>query len=626
MKKAFYKDKLLLSFSVLAAIAVAVLNADVYKCSFTYDGSKREFVTFETAFNGYCYYLSFTFFALFLFLAYEYFYKSKKDKCEEVFSCIKDARMRIFFSQFAVLECVNVLLCVLIYFSFIAWSIVGYDFGGTVLLLCLKIVLFNFFLPITVAILFGKLVSYCVKRSSAYMLLVIIFGAFVGSVFTVVDFLFRNFGINLYDIWSFFSIFQLDLGYHSDFVIFYDLLPYRLFADFFWIIAAITVILLKERIPIKKTVISVSAICLAATVALTLYPQQKHIDEKGEMYKTISDEALCYLDGKMPEKQEKASFEVTAYNLDIKIRLNMFVRASVEVSNPELSEYIFTLFHGFTLKNVTDSKGNKLDFEQNGDYITVKRSSEPLKNIVMEYKGGSSEYYSNLQGVNIPNTLAFYPLAGFVKLRKDQSLNMLELEKPTEFKVNFDYNKKVFSNITEIGYNQFDGKTTAPVFLAGFVESVEYKGVKIVYPYYAPDVENDLVYTKEQIDNGKIGEDTRYIFCGAGKQKVGDTIIVQRLNADYKRLVSPNTSKDITGTLIATFKVPNLAQKLLQSDSTWPTDEVDRITVKECIDKVGIDEFIKQGELYIADETDTRTIYEFLEDLCDDDEKAVPTF
>lgn len=174
-------------------------------------------------------------------------------------------------------------------------------------------------------------------------------------------------------------------------------------------------------------------------------------------------------------KHEAADFEIVSYDIDLKIGRNLKAKVIMTVNNPDLSEYKFTLYHGYKISNITDENENKLSYMVDSDYFTVKNNEQKLSKIIVEYTGSSMKNYANRQGVFLSGTIEYYPHAGF------SDLSSIENEK--DFTVRISGKSNIYSNLKETEKGLFKGRVNEATFISGLIACEEYNGIKYIYPY-----------------------------------------------------------------------------------------------------------------------------------------------
>ena len=185
------------------------------------------------------------------------------------------------------------------------------------------------------------------------------------------------------------------------------------------------------------------------------------------------------------QKNEKPNFEITGYDMNFKIKNLLSGDVTVKVDNPNLTEYHFTLYYGYKLKSVTNSSGEKLKYDRDGDYITV-HTDAPTESFNFKYKGFSQVFYSNSQSSNLLGGFAYYPINGFryVYSVADQGSIRTKLSKSVPMSVKVDCGKKMFSNLESTGKNTFEGTSDSLTLVSGFYKEINTDGIRMIYPYY----------------------------------------------------------------------------------------------------------------------------------------------
>lgn len=195
------------------------------------------------------------------------------------------------------------------------------------------------------------------------------------------------------------------------------------------------------------------------------------------------------------QKNEEPNFEITGYDMNFKIKNLLSGDVTVKVDNPNLTEYHFTLYYGYKLKSVTNSNGEKLKYDRDGDYITVHTDAS-TESFNFKYKGFSQVFYSNSQSSNLLGGFAYYPINGFryVYSLADQGSIRTKLSKSVPMSVKVDCGKTMFSNLESTGKNTFEGTSDSLTLVSGFYKEINTDGVRMIYPYYdaSEDYETQL--------------------------------------------------------------------------------------------------------------------------------------
>lgn len=195
------------------------------------------------------------------------------------------------------------------------------------------------------------------------------------------------------------------------------------------------------------------------------------------------------------QKNEEPNFEITGYDMNFKIKNLLSGDVTVKVDNPNLTEYHFTLYYGYKLKSVSNSNGEKLKYDRDGDYITV-HTDAPTESFNFKYKGFSQVFYSNSQSCELLGGFAYYPINGFryVYSLADQGSIRTKLSKSVTMSVKVDCGKTMFSNLESTGKNTFEGTSDSLTLVSGFYKEINTDGIRMIYPYYdaSEDYETQL--------------------------------------------------------------------------------------------------------------------------------------
>lgn len=447
-------------------------------------------------------------FAVFSFLSFEMSYKLRRYKLDECMNTVAHAKRKIFLAQGVVF-----VVIILIFFAFFnIWSLLLFvkyrNFncwhGKFIIQTVLNMLLSHFFVPCCAAAM-GMSASLLFRRINGCLGLVlfVLLGSPLSNYLGEMLYEFsRNVSINIFPLLRLFDIFPPALNYQPVYAFGQSVLPYRWLTALFWLLLSLFVISLKtgERNRRFRAAPAVFASLALAFLVVSQLPASRVIvgsdDPKYSMeygdkeyyYKAYDFYSDDYdEDGANKEWANfEKEFDVTDYDLEIKVGNNLHVRAAITVDKPNLEKYDFTLYHGYKISSVRDGDGNKLRFEQDGDRFTVfNPERKSLDRIVLKYSGFSTQYYSNLQGLFLPGYFPYYPHSSSLPV---YNMGMGEiyrfvLDKPTHFRVKVDSNQTVYSGLEQTGKNEFEGKTTGVTLVSGLYDCYEKDGVKMVYPY-----------------------------------------------------------------------------------------------------------------------------------------------
>ena len=486
--KLFLKNKLLAITSVLFWLALIVLE-----------------IMEVTAINdtmiilGEILGLSIWFLIFFLFISYEYFYKTKASGLEE---CAKATEKyhSIYVNQFVVL----LLLDGIIFFTLVFFGIVSYFKAAIHQIEYLTHIVLNYFINIFVlgllGILIGLFAALLLKRLTAYLFLTF-FALLTSQYFYSIAVSFMSSkNINIFPVYEFFNLYSPALNWRPNYQFGLSLLPYRIELLVIWIcfFAAIILFVMSSH-RYKYVLRSISAlltVILIVNFIMYLQPSSKYnmnFNPSGSLW----GDSYYYeeYDSRDPAFQTTptvAEFKAIGYKINIKIRsrLEAVVKIKIDTLNNYKNDdfYIFTLYHGFKVNKIIDQQGNELCFTQRDDFITLDNKGNELSDVrelTFYYFGHHPKYYSNTQGVCLPGHIVYYPIPGYIDLYDaeiDGGIPVL-LDETVPFEVEVDYHKKVYCSLPQTGDNMFSGVTDGVTLLSGMLTSRTVNGIEIIYPY-----------------------------------------------------------------------------------------------------------------------------------------------
>ena len=447
-------------------------------------------------------------FAVFSFLSFEMSYKLRRYKLDECMNTVAHAKIKIFLAQGVIF-----VVIILIFFAFFnIWSLLLFvkyrNFncwhGKFIIQTVLNMLLSHFFVPCCAAAM-GVSASLLFRRINGCLGLVlfVLLGSPLSNYLGEMVYEFsRNVSINIFPLLRLFDIFPPALNYRPVYAFGQSVLPYRWLTALFWLLLSLFVISLKtgERNRRFRAAPAVFASLALAFLVVSQLPASRVIvgsdDPKYSMeygdkeyyYKAYDFYSDDYdEDGANKEwARFEKEFDVTDYDLEIKVGNNLHVRAAITVDKPNLEKYDFTLYHGYKISSVRDGDGNKLRFEQDGDHFTVfNPEKKSLDRIVLKYSGFSTQYYSNIQGLFLPGYFPYYPHSGSLPVYNMEmgEIYRFMLDEPTHFKVKVNSSQTVYSGLEQTGKNEFEGSTTGVTLVSGLYDCYEKDGVKMVYPY-----------------------------------------------------------------------------------------------------------------------------------------------
>lgn len=442
--------------------------------------------------NDFAEVLKFSFFTFIVcsFVAYEFSYKVKRNNVEECLRIQHKAYMTLIKTQILILHGF-VFICMLVTLLGGFIITVKYNCWSTSWILEMFLNIFLSFLMIPYCgVLMGVVVSKYFKRVNGYLFM-LLFLVLCSPMMNDIAITLYELNINIYPLIFIFNFFPPALDWTPIYAFGSSILPYRWILTIFWICIFVVLLLchLNNKTVKDKLKISISLILSAFCIVLLLQPMSILLLDSDDPERSIMADWEYYYVIYPNDKIESANFEIDEYNLDVHIGNEMKVTAKLTVDSINLKEYRFTLYHKFKIDKVLDDNGKEINFEQNGDYITLYIYESLCKSFTFYYHGHSSIYYTNQQGVFLPGYFPYYPQSGWRKVydRDYQGFAQSKLEKPAFFNVNINCNKEIYSNLEKQGKNKFSGYTDGLTLLAGHYSTYTKDGVKIVFPYLNVD-------------------------------------------------------------------------------------------------------------------------------------------
>lgn len=444
-------------------------------------------------------------FALFLFIAFEYFYSIRSSYMEETIESIYGGRKSF--------ERGNLAVCVI--GAFVYWlTLVVINVSSNIYMgmydvrynvYIIGVLFVNVFLNLVIAIMVAWVVSKKIGRICAYFILIGIVFLSSSNFEELAELLTYEMGHNIYPVQELFAFLPMGLNWMPNFNNPFMIQAYQLTLKSAWIFGMIAIAFCTKHFgkKIKKKYILPG---IAALLCVVLYymPASKlmmNSDPNGTLY-----EGELYYWGKEMTEADSVYEEFTplSYQMDMRFGRELKNKVKIKIEPGNLKCYAFTLFHGFRVKSVKDQDGYNMDFTRKDDYLYVNNDSlKEITEICIYYQGGSSVYYSNSQGIYLPGAFAYYPQPGIRAVYDADSYSYCFefLPEDVYFEVKLNGVRDVYSNLQYTEDGVFKGYCSGPVFLKGFLKEYEYEDTVIVYPYLNGEYKQSML--EEWINNLK---------------------------------------------------------------------------------------------------------------------------
>ena len=436
-------------------------------------------------------------FIMFLFTSHYYFSQARKNELLECASVTATGKNGFIMNQFSVMLTLALITCGVSFLLSIIISFKDPNADGAYFLYSAKISILYFFLANIIAILIGLLCSTIKKTAAAYLILIICSFVFSPMTSRLTGEIYNRSDESIYPLWRIFEIFPKTFSH--------DIAASGVNANIkslsiiiFWIsLFAIIAMFTVFSFRIKRAKQIAATICLIVFVlsgAGTLMPYSSISLDTNSLGSDAEHYVFQDPENFIIQKNEEPNFEITGYDMNFKIKNLLSGDVTVKVDNPNLTEYHFTLYYGYKLKSVTNSSGEKLKYDRDGDYITV-HTDAPTESFNFKYKGFSQVFYSNSQSSNLLGGFAYYPINGFryVYSVADQGSIRTKLSTSVPMSVKVDCGKTMFSNLESTGKNTFEGTSDSLTLVSGFYKEINTNGVRMIYPYYEAPLDIDGV-------------------------------------------------------------------------------------------------------------------------------------
>ena len=629
--KLFCEDKFL---ALISLIFFAFINFGEVFGLYSSDNAPLSFLEISMRLSVFC----MIFFSL---ISYEFFYKAKLCNLEECLKSSGKGFQTLYGNQFLFMIILNVIVTI----TLTIYNVCYYFYLGINHTEYLIHIFENMFIDIFLVSMVGIAIGLCAalmfKRLKAYLLLTL-FIILTSPIFEGIAFALANTAkVNSYPITEFFSLYppSLSADYIAQFG--YSVLPYRIELLLFWIFAFLSIALIR----ILKNSKNVRRLCAGFCIAISLLNFVLYVQPSSKVIMNYDPgESKCcdlfYYWYSAKQKEQPGDFNITKYDLDMKVTNKLSVTASLGIDKGSLNSYRLTLYRGYKISSITDQNHNKLDYTQNGDYIEIKnKNASSISKLILTYSGYSPKFYSNAQGICLPGFFPYYPHSGYLKMydNDEQGFEKNLLQTSTDFTVKIKSNKKVYSNLNDEGANSFSGKTDGLTLMSGFLNETKASGIEIIYPYlntqeYGSASAIDK-YTKDFLNVKKDNHVVNKIFIlpplGFGNY---DDITVYSNYMTVCQLIALPSDYPNLPKLYERHSISENKRPLYDTLNEYKTDREyfngraeaessagydfskNELLLSNKINKFGEQRVIKEINAYLKDNSDTRTIEQFLND------------
>ena len=188
---------------------------------------------------------------------------------------------------------------------------------------------------------------------------------------------------------------------------------------------------------------------------------------------------------KYKNKDEKADYKITAYDMELSMNTMLSAKVNMRVSK-SLEHYKMTLYNRYKVTKVTNQDGKKLDYRQKENYLDIyNKDKSEVTNIIIRYCGSDINHYTSYQCCFLPGYFLYYPRAGYIPVYNEiygyVYYNLVNED--TQFRVKVNSPEKYISNLP-LKNGAFVGKCDGFTLVKGFFKKKDLgNGNILVYPY-----------------------------------------------------------------------------------------------------------------------------------------------
>lgn len=430
------------------------------------------------------------FFLLELYLSYEFLHAVRHSGLEEAVSAIPQGKPRLYAVPLAVLLCLAAVFFLVVETACALLGLVaqapGMYFSHT-----LAINALNTLAAGALAVLTGGLLALCCERLPAYGLLALL-GFWMLPVSDLVPGILNDsYHINIWPAKALFSwVLPPNTTWSIDYQYGISCEAWRWDLVGLWLFLVLTALV--WRLLRGKGRRIAGSVCLACSAGcLVLFAQGDSLIDLTLSPTSVFRANAAYYFQNSP-REEEPSFRVASYQMDLRIRRGLLGKVTMKLEGPPLSQYPFTLYHGYRVAKVTDETGDALPFTREGDYLTVTPQGE-LSSLTVEYAGSSPMFYSGSQGVCLPGCFPYYPWAGYRKIFYAEPDDVIGLSSfiprtdlpQSDFTVTVTGGKNLQASLPEVD-GTYQGTANGFSLMGGLLESEESGPYRLVTSPLAP--------------------------------------------------------------------------------------------------------------------------------------------
>lgn len=540
---------------------------------------------------------------------------------KEAYCLTKKGMASIYKTQFSIIMLHVMFSTLLALFSNVLYIFISKQADFNLILHTVFLILFYFFLCCTAAAFIGLALSQIRKKHFSQTIFILIAASELPIANNFANGFYTLLGVDLFNLIKLLSLPPNSiLGqqiHQAGFEIADDKISHLLFLI---TLSILIITILQSR---KKT--AKCAICIALCISMLVSYLMPYASFKSE---TSEYAVVDYLfSDKLTQITEAADFNVKKYDMKFSAFRKLKADVKIHIDKSDLSEYKFTLYHGYKIKEIANQNGDKLDFEQNGDYFTVHGDGR-VEFLNVKYSGYCKKFYTTYKNVFLPANFAYYPVPGFREVFSEEtgaSFVDMVLPAETEFNVEFDLSKRIVSNLNEISKNKFEGKGKSLTLLGGYTKEAQINGTTVYYPYFDSKLNEASItrhigeFTKNHPELKKIILIPNTNLSGYERCRVYDNYMLLSFiydveNSYYQSLIPPE-KKSLNSWLRRVYQYGAEGYEHYKERNLSDTERKEFELTWEIMSNDSSGEKKKKIEQYLINNNDTRTPIEFLESI-----------
>lgn len=193
------------------------------------------------------------------------------------------------------------------------------------------------------------------------------------------------------------------------------------------------------------------------------------------------------------DTEKISGFTVSEMDLYITSGAKTKISAQLKIDGQKLEQYEFTLMHNWIIDSVQNAVGEPLEYERDGDYLTIKGIA-PDEDVFINYYGTDYNYYSSKDMTYLPEYCRYYPIAGKNPIFNVETGEVIHSTVTNDLKIHIvvDAPYRLVSNLERKQENEFEGMATGVTLLGSdYMDCVQIGEVNIAYSV--------LQYRKEDV-------------------------------------------------------------------------------------------------------------------------------